>query len=197
MPASRSEYDLMMAGELYLAADPHLYQERLKARRLFEAYNRTSCDEPELRLELIGKLFGRVGPRVEIEPPFYCDYGKNIFAGDRLYMNYGCVVLDVNEVHLGDYVLCAPYVQIYTAHHPVEPETRWGGREYGTPVRIGSNVWLGGGAVVCPGVTIGDNVVVGAGSIVTKDVPSNVLAVGNPCRVIRELGAWEVPGRRD
>lgn len=187
MTPNRSEKEKMLAGELYTAADPELVAERIEARRLMRLFNATREDEPDRRTELLGQLFGQVGPTVEVEPPFYCDYGKYIFAGDRLYANYGCVILDVNEVHIGAGAYLAPYVQIYTAHHPVDPATRRSGVELATPVRIGENCWLGGGVIVCPGVTIGNNVTVGAGSVVTKDLPDNVLAAGNPCRVLREV----------
>ena len=139
------------------------------------------------RSQILQELFGQVGQNVTILPPLHCDYGKNIYAGDGLYMNYGCVILDCNTVHIGDNVLCAPYVQIYTAYHPTDPETRLSGKELAAPIKIGNNVWIGGGAIICPGVTIGDNTTIGAGSVVVKDIPANVVAVGNPCRVIRKL----------
>lgn len=119
-------------------------------------------------------------------PPFHCDYGSNIFTGDKLYMNYGCVILDCNTVHIGENVLCAPCVQIYTAYHPTSQKLRLSGRELATPINIGNNVWIGGNAIICPGVTIGDNTTIDAGSVVVKDIPENVVA-GNPCRVIRYL----------
>ncbi|HEY9654713.1 MAG TPA: sugar O-acetyltransferase, partial [Crinalium sp.] len=115
------------------------------------------------------------------------DYGSHITVGDRFYMNYGGVILDCNTVHIGNDVLCAPYVQIYTAYHPTDPTVRLTGRELAAPIRIGNNVWIGGGAIICPGVTIGDNTTIGAGSVVTKDIPANVVAVGNPCRVLRSV----------
>jgi len=187
MTRNRSEKEKMLAGELYRAADPELLAERVEARRLMRLFNATREDEPDRRADLLAQLFGRVGPTVEVEPPFYCDYGKYIFAGDRLYANYGCVILDVNEVRIGANAYLGPYVQIYAAHHPVDPATRRSGVELATPVHIGDNVWLGGGVIVCPGVTIGHNVTVGAGSVVTNDLPDNVVAAGNPCRVIRRV----------
>jgi maltose O-acetyltransferase len=182
-----TEREKMLAGALYDASDPELVRLRKRARALMRAYNASTEEQPDERQRLIRALFGRVGARAEIEPPFYCDYGAHIFAGDRLYMNFGCVVLDPNEVHLGDNVFLGPRVQILTATHPLEAAERIRGPELGYPVRIGNNVWIGGGAIICPGVTIGDDTTVGAGSVVVKDLPARVLAVGNPCRVVRTL----------
>lgn len=183
----KTEKQKMLAGELYLAADEQLISERQRARRLARTYNSTREDEPDKRLEIIAQLFGAVGPKVEIEPPFYCDYGSNIYAGDGFYMNFGGVILDCNPVHIGEKVLCGPSVHIYTATHPTNPETRLSGLELAVPVRIGNNVWIGGGAIICPGVTIGDHTTIAAGSVVVKDIPARVVAGGNPCRVIRQL----------
>jgi len=185
---ARSEKEIMLAGELYLAADPQLSSERRNARRLARLYNGTTEEDDVLRLELLQEWFGKVGPGVQIEPPFRCDYGYNIHAGDNFYANFGCVILDCCPVTIGDNVLLAPNVQIYAAYHPVDPQQRLTGRELAAPVTIGNNVWVGGGAIICPGVTIGDNTTIGAGSVVVKDLPANVVAVGNPCRVVRELG---------
>jgi maltose O-acetyltransferase len=182
-----TEREKMLAGQLYDASDPELTAMRKRARALMRAYQATTEEQPAERERLVRTLFGRVGARFEIEPPFYCDYGVHIFAGDRLYMNFGCVVLDVNEVHLGDNLFCGPGVQILTATHPLEAHERIRGPELGFPVRIGHNVWLGAGAIICPGVTIGDDTTIGAGSVVVKDVPTGVLAAGNPARVIRSL----------
>jgi maltose O-acetyltransferase len=124
---------------------------------------------------------------VEIEPPFYCDYGKNIYAGNRFYANYGCVILDCNRVTIGDDVLFGPYVQVYAASHPVDPVARRTRRELSAPVTIGHNVWIGGGVIILPGVTIGSGTTIGAGSVVTGDIPGNVVAAGNPCTVKKEL----------
>lgn len=180
----KTEKQKMLAGELYLAADPELAAESKRARRLLRMYNSTTEDEPELRSQILNQLFAKVD-LVEIVPPFHCDYGSNIYAGNQLYMNYGCVILDCNTVNIGENVKCGPYVQIYTAYHPTEPEIRLSGRELAAPIRIGNNVWIGGGAIVCPGVTIGDNTTIGAGSVVVKNIPANVVAAGNPCRIIR------------
>jgi maltose O-acetyltransferase len=182
-----TEKQKMLAGELYIASDPELISLHRRACQLTRLYNTTTEEELEKRSQILQDLFGSVGSDVQITPTFYCDYGSNIYAGDGLYMNYGCVILDCNTVHIGDNVLCAPYVQIYTAHHPVDPALRLTGQELATPVKIGSNVWIGGGAIICPGVTIGDNTTIGAGSVVVKSIPANVVAAGNPCRVIRQL----------
>ena len=183
----KTEKQKMLAGELYIAADPELTAERANARRLTRLLNQSLETEHDQRTAILTELFGRIGPNVEIEPPFYCDYGKFIFAGDHLYMNFGCVILDCAEVHIGDHVMFAPYVQIYAAHHPIDAKLRTSGPELASPIHIGNNVWIGGGAIVCPGVTIGDNTTIGAGSVVCKDIPANVVAAGNPCRVIRRL----------
>ncbi|MEG5044958.1 sugar O-acetyltransferase [Microcoleus sp. B4-C1] len=183
----KTEKQKMLAGELYLAADEQLILERQRARRLARTYNSTREDEPDKRLEILAEWFGAVGPKVEIEPPFYCDYGSNIYAGNGLYMNFGCVILDCNRVNIGENLLCGPNVQIYTAFHPTDPEIRLSGRELAAEINIGNNVWIGGGSIICPGVTIGDNSTIGAGSVVVKNIPANVVAAGNPCRIIRHL----------
>lgn len=175
----------MLAGELYDANDQELTAERRIARDLTRAYNNST--ESSEREAILRRLFGRVGEGVFIEPPFYCDYGRYIFLGDRVYMNFGCVVLDCGEVHFGDDVMLGPQVQIYAAHHPVQASERIKGPELGSTIRIGSRVWIGGGAIILPGVTIGEGSTIGAGSVVTADVPPNVVAAGNPARVLREL----------
>nr|WP_315865235.1 sugar O-acetyltransferase [Acaryochloris thomasi] len=177
----------MLANELYLASDAELTQLQTATHRLLHFHNVSLPSEVDKRRNIILNLFGKLGSDFVVRPPFYCDYGCHIFAGDRLYINYDCTILDCNTVHLGDDVLFGPKVQIYTAYHPTEPELRLSGKELAAPVSIGDNVWLGGGVIVCPGVSIGSNVTIGAGSVVVKDVPSNVVAVGNPCRVIRML----------
>ncbi len=177
----------MLAGELYRATDSDLVAERQKARGLTRLYNSTTEQEQDLRSQILFELFAVAGPTIEIEPPFYCDYGSNIYAGDGFYMNFGCVILDCNRVDIGEKVMCGPSVQIYTATHPTDPEVRLSGLELAAPVQIGNNVWIGGGAIVCPGVTIGDDTTIAAGSVVVKDIPARVVAAGNPCRVIRHL----------
>lgn len=181
------EKEKMLAGQLYLASDPELTRERNNARRLMRLINDSSGGDPFVREEYIRELLGSVGDNVYIEPPFRCDYGYNIRLGDNVYFNFDCVILDVCEVSIGDNVLMGPGVHIYTATHPLESELRLSGLEAGSPVQIGNNVWIGGGAIITPGVKIGDNVVIGAGSVVTRDVPDNVLVAGNPARVIRGL----------
>jgi maltose O-acetyltransferase len=183
-----TEREKMLAGQLYDASDVELTRMRKRARALTRAYNATTEEEPDERQRLLGELFGRIGAGGAIEPPFHCDYGTHIFAGERLYMNFGCVVLDVNQVHLGDNVFFGPGVQVLTATHPIEAAERIRGPELGLRISIGHNVWIGGGAIICPGVTIGDDTTIGAGSVVVRDVPARVLAAGNPCRVIRSLG---------
>lgn len=175
----------MFAGELYDPYDAELSEERKTAHEFVRQYNQTSRDGN--RIEILKKLFGRVGDGITIEPPFYCDYGKHIYLGNNVYMNFGCVILDCNEVHIGDNVMFAPYVQLYGAHHPIEASTRIKGLEYASPISIGNNVWIGGGSIILPGVTIGDNSVIGAGSVVTKDVPPDVVFAGNPARLIRKI----------
>lgn len=177
----------MLAGELYLASDPELVALRLKARRLMRLYNTSTEEEPERRGALLKELFGSLGSRAEVEPPFSCDYGSNIHAGDQLFMNFGCVILDVCEVRIGDGCFFAPGVHIYAATHPTDAALRTSGPEYGAPVTIGNRVWLGGGSIVLPGISIGDDTIVGAGSVVTKNLPRGVIAAGNPCRIIRGI----------
>jgi maltose O-acetyltransferase len=188
-----TEREKMLSGALYDASDPELTALRKRARRLMRAYNQSTEEEGGERERLLRELFGRLGARPEIEPPFYCDYGGNIFAGARLFMNFGCVVLDPGEVHLGDCVFLGPMVQLLTATHPVEAAERIRGPEGARPIRIGDNVWLGGGVIVCPGVTIGADTTIGAGSVVVSDIPRGVVAVGNPCRVVRSLGTGTRP----
>lgn len=182
-----TEKELMLSGQLYDASDPELVKLRLRARQVTRAYNSTNEDQRDIRRTLLNRLLGQMPPKIEIEPPFRCDYGWNIHLGQNFYANFGVVMLDVGEIRIGDNVLLAPNVQIYTAHHPISPDERLTGRELGSPVTIGNNVWIGGGAIVLPGVSIGDNSVIGAGSVVTKDIPANVVAAGNPCRVLRAI----------
>jgi maltose O-acetyltransferase len=182
-----TEREKMLAGQLYDASDAELSHMRQRARALTRQYNATTEVELHERDRLLRALFGRVGARITIEPPFYCDYGTHIFAGDGLYMNFGCVVLDPNEVHFGANVFLGPRVQVLTATHPLDAGERVRGPELGYPVRVGDNVWIGAGAIICPGVTIGADTTIGAGAVVVKDIPAGVLAVGNPCKVVRSL----------
>lgn len=188
-----AEWHKMVAGEPYDAGDPELVAKRERCRALLGEMNRDSTTSAEWEGRLTALLGGR-GARCFITPPFFCDYGSNIHVGENFYANFGCTILDVCEVHIGDNVLLASHVQIYTATHPVAVAPRVAGVEFGKPVRIGDNVWIGGASVICPGVTIGENSVIGAGSVVTRDIPPNVVAAGNPCRVLRPLTAEELAG---
>ncbi len=182
-----TEKEKMLRGELYNALDPQLTQERRRTRNLLKALNYSRDDEQDLRQRIVADLFGSAGKRIWIEPPFYCDYGTNIHLGNCVYFNFNCVVLDPARVDIGDNVLFGPNVQLYTATHPIEAEIRKSGLELAKPVRIGSDVWVGGGTIINPGLTIGARSVIGAGSVVTRDIPEDVFAAGNPCRVIRSL----------
>jgi maltose O-acetyltransferase len=182
-----TEKEKMLAGELYDATDPQLAAERRRARDLLHGLNHSRDGQRELRLDVIRRLLGAAGEGVWIEPPFHCDYGSNIRLGDRVYFNFDCVVLDVARVTIGSDTMFGPAVQIYTATHPMAAAERRRGLEAGRPIVIGADVWVGGGAIILPGVTIGARSVIGAGSVVTADVPEGVFAAGNPCRVIRPL----------
>lgn len=183
----KSELQKMLDGALYIASDPELVEMRAKARNLFYRYNQIPVDNMDERKALLSEMFGKIGENIDIQTPFYCDYGTNIYAGENLFMNFNCIVLDCAKVTFGDNVAFGPNVQIYTAYHPIIASERIKGPELASPISIGNNVWLGGGAIVCPGVTIGDNTTIGAGSVVTKNIPANVFAAGNPCRAIREI----------
>lgn len=181
-----SEREKMLAGELYNALDPTLVQERDRARDLCQSLNGTREADRELRRELLLEIFGKGGDSVWLQPPFFCDYGSNIELGERVFFNFNCIVLDVCKVTIGDYTQFGSGVQILTPLHPLNAELRRK-QEYGAPVTIGSDVWVGSGAIILPGVMIGSRTVVGAGSIVSRSLPDNVLAVGNPCRVVRQI----------
>src|SRR6476660_3798394 len=183
----RSERDKMLAGELYDPLDPELVRARERARDLCQDLNAARERDEEVRRRILTELFARGGESAWLQPPFYCDYGSNILLGERVYFNFNCVVLDVCQVKIGDFTLFGPAVQIYTATHPMNANERRKG-EFGKPVTIGSDVWVGGGAIICPGVTIGSRTVIGAGSVVTRGIPASVFALGNPCRVVREIG---------
>lgn len=183
----KTEKQKMLAGEPYFAGDEQLTEERNRARRLIYTYNNTSPDELEARQEILSHLFGAVGESIFIEPSFKCDYGYNIYVGENFYANFDCVMLDVCKIEIGDNCLLAPGVHIYTATHPLDAVRRTNGVELGKPVKIGHNVWVGGRAVINPGVTIGDNAVIASGAVVVKDVPANVLVGGNPARVIKKI----------
>lgn len=181
-----TEKEKMLAGELYDPHDDELVADRERARDLCQALNATRESDRQTRRRLLEELLGKGADSVWLQPPFYCDYGYNLLLGENVYFNFNCVVLDVCPVRIGDFTLLGPAVQIYSATHPLNAARRRG-REFGKPITIGSDVWVGGGAIFCPGVTVGSKTVIGAGSVVTKDVPDGVFAAGNPCRVIREI----------
>lgn len=182
-----NQKERMLAGLPYKAWLDGLSEERVENKLKVYQYNLLRPDENEKREQLMRDILGSPGENAHIEPPFYCDYGKNISVGRNFYANFNCTILDVGKVTIGDNVMFAPNVSLYTAGHPIHPDSRNSGYEYGIAITIGDNVWLGGNVIVNPGVTIGSNVVIGAGSVVTKDIPDNVIAVGSPCRVVREI----------
>lgn len=184
---TRTMRERMVAGDLYLADDPEIGEASAAALDLQGAYNQTSARQGPLRRALLEKMLGSIGPGTEIRPPVYVDYGTNITIGARCFANFGLTALDVATITIGDDVQMGPHVQLLTPTHPIEPDPRRDKWEAAQPIVIGDNVWLGGGVIVCPGVTIGENSVIGAGSVVTRDIPANVVAVGNPARVIRSV----------
>jgi maltose O-acetyltransferase len=183
----RTQKERLEAGELYVADDPLLQAELRRAARLTKAFNDSPPDDVERRRGLLEELLGSLGDAAEIRPPLYCDYGYRLHVGSRTFVNFGLVALDVATISIGEDVQVGPNVQLLTATHPLEPEPRRAKWEAAQPIAIGDNAWLGGGVIVCPGVTIGADTVVGAGSVVTRDLPAGVLAVGSPARVVREL----------
>jgi len=182
-----SEKEKMLQGELYDASDPELITERQRARELVETYNRTAPDATEERRDLLGELFGFGGEDAYVEPPLRVDYGYNIDVGEGFEANFGCVFLDVRSITFGPMCLLGPGVQCYTATHPVDPEARAEGLESGEPITVRENVWIGGQAVLTPGVTVGDGAVIAAGAVVVEDVPDRVVVAGNPARIVRDL----------
>lgn len=180
-------WEKLLSCQMYNDFDDDLFQRRVAAKKLFRAYNRTEDDQTETRQKLISELFKSVGKNVWIEPDFRCEFGKNISIGDDVYINFGCVILDCAEVSIGANTLIGPNLGIYTPNHAIDAEERIKGGCIAAPVHIGRNVWLGGDVKILGGVNIGDNAIVGTGSIVTKDIPANVIAVGNPCRVLRQI----------
>ncbi len=180
-----TEKEKMLAGETYTFLDPELTLERQKAKELLRLYNQTESGVE--RQAILQQLLGRMGRNVIIEPPFFCTYGYNIHAGDHVYLNVSCIILDNNRVYIGHHVMIGPNVQIYTAAHPLQAMPRNQGLEVAKPIMIEDNVWLGGGAILLPGVRVGRNAVVGGGAVVSRDVPANTVVAGNPARVIREI----------
>jgi maltose O-acetyltransferase len=183
----RTEKEKMLAGEMYDPYDAELLRERLEARRKVRIFNQSLESEPEERITMLKNLLGSTGENVYMEPNIRFDYGSNTYVGENFFANFDCVILDVCDVKIGDNCMMAPGVHIYTATHPLHPDERNSGKEYGKPVTIGDNVWIGGGAIINPGVTIGDNAVIASGAVVTKNVPPNTVAGGNPAKVIKQL----------
>ncbi len=180
------EKEKMLAGELY-RPDAELYAAMAATQQQLRRLNAIPNEDAEQRFSSLEALLGHIGKGTQVKSPFTCDYGVQISIGGNGFVNYGCVFLDCNLIRIGEDAQIGPGVHIYTAFHPLDPELRRSGLEAAKPVSIGNNVWLGGGCIVCPGVTIGDNSVIGAGSVVVRDVPANCVAVGNPCRVVREI----------
>lgn len=178
----------MLRGELYVADDPDLAADHARAQRILDRYNATGHDEQAERDELLRELLGSVGEGVVVKPAFRCDYGTYVSIGDGSFLNYDCVMLDIAPIAIGARCWLASCVQLLAATHPIDPIPRRDGWEYGAPITLADNVWLGGGVIVCPGVTIGEHTVVGAGAVVTRDLPAGVVAYGNPARVVREIG---------
>lgn len=183
----QTEREKMISGALYDPSDKQLREDRKNARRLTRLINETTEEEKKHRIELLKELFGSTGEYLFIEPSFRCDYGYNIHVGENFFANFDCTILDVCEVRIGDNCMIAPKVGIYTATHPLNPFERISGLELGKPITIGDNVWIGGSAVINPGVKIGNNVVVASGAVVTKDVPDNVVVGGNPAKIIKHI----------
>ncbi len=181
-----NEQQLQAAGHIY-KLDETLWAAHLRSKRITRLLNATLESEIDRRKELVQELFAEAGEGSYIDPPFFCDYGYNVTVGKKFYANYDCVFLDCGKITIGDHVMLGPKVQIYTANHPIDPDVRRLGHDHGIPVTVGDDVWIGGGSILCPGVTVGSGTVIGAGSVVTHDIPSGVVAAGNPCRVIRPI----------
>jgi maltose O-acetyltransferase len=180
----KTEKEKMLQGELYDPGDEELCTDRVRAQRFMRAYNQTMVEDGNIRRSLLNANLGSIGESCALRAPFYVDYGYNIFIGDGVFMNYGCVLLDVCEIHIGKKTQIGPGVQIYTADHPRDAPSRRAGLEFGKPIFIGANVWIGGHAIILPGITIGENAIVGAGSVVTRDVAAGSSVAGNPARLI-------------
>ncbi|PMD68277.1 sugar O-acetyltransferase [Companilactobacillus nuruki] len=197
----RTEKEKMLAGDLYIAHDDELRVDFKKAKKLVREYNHTTEEQTDDRKRIIDELFQKHGKSTYLEPPYYTDYGCHTVVGDNFYANYECIILDIADVKIGDNVLFGPRVGLYTAGHPIDAVIRNEAFEYGKPITIGNNVWVGGNVVINPGVTIGNNVVIGSGAVVTKDIPDDVIAVGNPCKVLRKINEqdknyWELEKQR-
>ncbi|WP_278396094.1 sugar O-acetyltransferase [Stutzerimonas kunmingensis] len=179
----QSEKEKMLSGKPYRPGDPALQADMAAAKVWMVRYNAALAESPAVRRALLREQLGAVGEGAVIRPPFHCDYGYNIHLGEGAFLNFNCVILDVVAVHIGAGTQIGPAVQLYTADHPRDPEARRSGVEFGRPIHIGRNVWVGGGAIILPGVTVGDDAVIGAGSVVTRDVPAGATVVGNPARI--------------
>lgn len=182
-----TEKEKMISGQLYNSMDKELANERIRVRLLIRRINNTKEDNKEKRFRLLKKLIPDSGKNFNLVFPFFCDYGYNIIIGDDVFINFNCIILDIVNVSIGNRTLIGPNVQIYSATHPMDAKTRAAGLEFGKPITIGEDVWIGGSAVICPGITIGKRTVIGAGSVVTRDIPSDCFAAGNPCRVINSI----------
>ncbi len=181
-----TEREKMLTGEYYNSWDEGLVADRVRAKQILRKFNQSDPADTAMRRELLQELFQSTHD-AWIEAPFYCDYGYNIHTGKNFYANFNCIILDVNRVIIGDNVKFGPYVQVYSATHPTDVADRISGKEMGYEIKIGDNVWIGGGSVICPGVTIGRDTTIGAGSVVFRDIPSGVVAAGNPCKVLKKL----------
>lgn len=184
----RTNRERMLAGDLYIADDPESGRIAARAMRLADAYHRAAVADDSAARPLLEALLGHLGDGAHVKPPLFVDYGENISIGARTFVNYNLTALDVAPIVIGEDCQLGPNVQLLTPTHPIDPQPRRDKLEAAQPITLGDNVWLGGGVIVCPGVTIGDNSVIGAGSVVTRDIPANVVAVGNPARVLREIG---------
>ena len=188
----KTEYEKCLAGEPFIGSkDPKIMEMILRTRRLLAQFNAADYADTERKQALLREMFGRMGKGVHVDIDFHCEYGKHIFIGDKVIINMNCTFVDNNRIDIGSNVLIAPNVQIYTPHHPLDYRERRESKEYSYPVTIGKDCWIGGGAIILPGVTIGDRCIIGAGSVVTRDVPSDSLAVGNPAVVKRKLNTPE------
>lgn len=182
-----TEWDKMQEHQIYNDFDADLFNLRVKAKKLFKEFNRTEDEEVERRQEIMHKLFKKVGERVWMEPDFACEFGKNITIGNDVYINFGCTLLDCGQITIGNNTLLGPNVSMYSANHSLDAAERIAGALIPEPITIGNRVWIGGGSTILSGLTIGDDTVIGAGSVVTHDIPSGVVAAGNPCRVLRKI----------
>lgn len=183
----KTEKEKMLAGEMYNPSNPELMKDRENARRLVRMYNQTADTEGDKRTKLLKELLGSTGEHIQMEPNIRFDYGYNTYVGENFFANFDCTILDVCEVRFGDNCMLGPSVQIYTATHPLHPAERNSGKEYAKPITFGDNVWIGGGAIINPGVVVGNNVVIASGAVVTKNVPDNVVVGGNPAKVIKQI----------